>query len=262
MAAFDDCIAELGDYVDGVRRDRAAEVREFRWPGDPEVLISDLPLRVGPGANPGIVLRSDAFVELGNPDVGSCAALLWTDDPSLVADGRIVLVGPDVPEAAGASLPFGQFLLVGGDGLTDEDHGDLQEAQHVSDQLEGYMARSTSEYVWARVSHDAAEKGFTLEVLGRTLLHLVKAAVPKASAVEVLFVTASTADVRQLTDVAARAKSVGRDMVNEMWKTRGFDLECDLDCGSCSDQDVCDDIRDVIATARKAARETAAGLGK
>ena len=78
-------------------------VREFAVPSSVEALKEGLPIRVGPGANPKIILRSETFVELGDPTAGSCAFVLWTDTPSLIRNGRITLIGPDVQEARGAS---------------------------------------------------------------------------------------------------------------------------------------------------------------
>jgi len=235
--------------------------------------MEGLPIRFGADSNPGVLLRSDTFLELGNPAAGSCAAAMWTDDTSLVVDGRITVVGPDIPDVgdiggianlAGAdgsssrSLPFAQVLLAAGPDLCEEDHEQILQVQHVGDRVEGYMVRSTSEYVWARVSNDAATKGFDLESLGRILLHLTKTAIPKASAAEVVFVTTSKDDVERMSEVVNRAKSIGRDMVSELWKARGFDLDCDFDCGSCSDEAVCDDIRDVIVATKQKARGTRA----
>ncbi len=79
-------------------------------------LKKGLPVSVGPKASSGIILRGDTFVELGNPDIGSSAFVLWTDKTTLIRDGSITLIGPDIPESAGASLPFGQVLMVGGTG--------------------------------------------------------------------------------------------------------------------------------------------------
>jgi CO dehydrogenase/acetyl-CoA synthase beta subunit len=206
---------------------------------------------VGPNANPGIVLRGDTFVELGNPQAGSCAALLWTGRPSLIRDGRITVLGPDIPESAEASLPFGQILMVGGECLAHEDHEKLQQAQHVADQIEGYMVRSASQNLWSRVSRDAAAKGFDFETLGRALMNLVKSGAPAASAVEVLFVTTSKADVGRLDEVVSGVREIGREILKENWKARGYDLDCDFDCASCKDQAVCDEIRDLIVARRK-----------
>ena len=250
MARFDEYIEKVSRYIEAMRSG-GARVAEFDHPGSPEQLREGLPIGVGPNANPGIVLRSDTFVELGNPQAGSCAALLWTDRPSLIRDGRITLFGPDIQESAEASLPFGQILMVGGDDLGQEDHEKLQQAQHVADRIEGYMVRSASQNLWSRISRDAAAKGFDFETLGRALMDLVKTGAPGVSAVEVLFVTTSKADVKRLDDVVSGVREVAREILKETWKARGYDLDCDFDCASCKDQEICDDIKDVIVARRK-----------
>ena len=48
----------------------------------------------------------------------------------------------------------------------------------------------------------------------------------------------------------------------ETWKIKGYDIDCDLDCSSCGDKPVCDDIRDVLAERKKrdrAEEKTAGG---
>jgi CO dehydrogenase/acetyl-CoA synthase beta subunit len=252
MARFDEYIEKVSGYIEEMRSGGAG-VTEFDRAGTSEQLREGLPVAVGPNANPGIVLRSDTFVELGNPQAGSCAALLWTDRPSLIRDGRITLFGPDIPESAQASLPFGQILMVGGEELTQEDHEKLQQAQHVADQIEGYMVRSASQNLWSRISRDAAAKGFDFETLGRALMDLVRTGAPAVSAVEVLFVTTSKEDVKRLDGVVSGVREIGRDILKENWKARGYDLDCDFDCESCKDQEICDDIRDVIAARRRKA---------
>jgi len=140
---------------------------------------------------------------------------------------------------------------VGGDDLDQEDHEKLQQAQHVSDQIEGYMVRSASQNLWSRISRDAAAKGFDFEMLGRALMDLVKTGVPAVSAASVLFVTTSKEDVKRLDGIVSGVREIGRDILKENWKARGYDLDCDFDCASCKDQEVCDEIRDVIVARRK-----------
>jgi CO dehydrogenase/acetyl-CoA synthase beta subunit len=250
LAAFDECIARVAEVVAELRA-AGGPVQEFDFPGEPEELWRGLPVAVGSGANPGIILRGDTFLELGNPEAGSSACLLWTDDPSRIRDGRITLFGPGIQGSGGASLPFGQIVMAAGEGLVPEDHEKLQQAQHVADQIEGYMVRSTSENVWSRVSREAAGKGLDFAALGRALMGLVKAGAPGVSAVQIVFVTRSKADVRRLDDIASKARQIGSDLLKETWKARGYDLDCDFDCASCVDQSVCDDIRDVIQESQK-----------
>jgi len=63
----------------------------------------------------------------------------------------------------------------------------------------------------------------------------------------VVFVTTAREDVLALNEIAREVQEVGTKLVKEHWKARGYDLDCDLDCRSCSEKAVCDDIRKVIA---------------
>ena len=252
MAGFELLIDELWDSVESLSAGHAT--RQFCWPGPTEALVDGLCVYVGPGANPGIILRSDTFVELGNPVAGSVAMVLWSDDPSRVVDGRITLVGPDIPDCEAESLPFGQVLLAAGPALSPADHGALLQSQHCGDEIEGYMLRSTPDHVWGRVSRQSAAQGFDFETLGRASLHLLKSAEPRVTSAEVLYVTAGKSEVQALTDLAIRSRETGTEMVKEVWKEQGFDVDCQLDCHSCSDEPVCDDIRDLIATTKAAKR--------
>ena len=155
MTVFDVYIQKVAEYVEAMRA-RGREIRTFQAPLPSVRHGKRLPIRVGPGANPGIILRDDTSVELGNPEAGSSAFLLLTDSPSLLNDGRITLIGPDIKESAGKSLPFGQVLMVGGTSLADKDHEALQHDQIIGDQIEGYMARSMTRNIWSRVSKEVA----------------------------------------------------------------------------------------------------------
>ena len=255
MAIFDAYVTKLAEYV-GEMRGKGRQVREIDCPAAVSKLVEGLPVRIGPQASSGIVLRGDTFVELGNPDAGSCAFLLWTDKPSLIRDGKITLIGPDVQESPGASLPFGQVLMVGGVGLSEEEHETLEQNQYVADRIEGYMIRSVSQLMWSRVSKDAAGKGFCFETLGRALMTIFKSEVPKVQAVEIVFVTSSKEDLQPLDDIGAQVRKIAKDIERETWKAKGFDIvECTLgwDCNSCPDKPVCDDIRELITVRKKKA---------
>jgi len=254
MAVFDGYIKSVLDLARTLPAGgNAAE--EFSCPEDLEQIRAELPIRVGKGANPGIIMRGDTFVELGNPVQGSCSHLLWTDSPSLIQDGRIRLIGPDISESGGQSLPFGQVLILAGESLSPKDHERLQQVPIIGDQIEGYMVRSTSDHLWSRVSQDAAARGFDFEMLGRALIALAKEGAPGVTAMEVLFVTSSTQDVKQLGDVASEVKALGSEILKEEWKARGYDVDCDFDCASCHDEEVCDDIREVLVDVNRKKRE-------
>lgn len=258
MAIFDPYVNKIHDYVAGMRAE-GRNVRELESPTTVSELVDGLPIRVGPGASPGIILRGDTYVELGSPDAGSCAFLLWTDNTSLVKDGSITLIGPDIQESRGASLPFAQILIVGGADLSEQEHSTLEQNQYVGDHIEGYMIKSTPERMWSRVSNNVTEKGFDFSVLGKALMTILRTEVPKVQAVEVIFVTSGKDDVQRLDDVAAQVRNIAKNIVRETWLARGYDiLECTLgwDCSTCQDKSVCDEIREVISVRKKKAGKT------
>jgi CO dehydrogenase/acetyl-CoA synthase beta subunit len=257
MSVFDAYIRKVAEYVEALRA-KGVESKELTCLEAPDRIKDGLPIQVGPNAHRGIILRSDTYLELGNPLAGSCAFVLWTEKPCLVKDGKITLLGPDILESADGSLPFAQILIVGGEELSDKDHESLVQHQYVSDRIEGYMIKSAPDRVWSRVSKEAAEKGFDFETLGRALMGIVKSEEPRVQAMQIVFVTTSKEDVERLANIAAQIRKISKDIVKENWKIRGYDIECASDCSSCGEKVVCDDIREVISVRKRKKREAKA----
>ena len=63
MAVFDAYIKKVNDYMDGLR-DKGRQIRTYNCPSSVGDLLNGLPVRVGPNAGSGLVLRSDTYVEL------------------------------------------------------------------------------------------------------------------------------------------------------------------------------------------------------
>jgi acetyl-CoA synthase len=247
MSLFNPYISKVSQYTDELRR-KGRKIREIDCPASAEDLLKGLPVRVGPKAGTDLILRGDTFVELGSPDVGSSSFLIWTDDPSLVKSGRIMVIGPDIPESEGASLPFGQVIIVSGKKLSSDKHEIIDRTQYISDQIEGYMLKSMSRQMWSRVSRSAAEKGFSFETLGRALMAIFKTAIPEVEAVELLFVTTSKEDLEPLQELGEQIREISKNVTKEIWKTKGYDIECfsTFDCKSCPDSAVCDEIKEMV----------------
>jgi len=256
MTILDPYFRKVAEYIKQLEKN-GGQLRNFDCPTDIDKLIEATPVRVGAKANPSIILRGDTFAELGSPDTSSCAFLIWTEDSSLLTNGKITLIGPDIIESEGASLPFAQVIMVGGAELSNEDHSALDHTQYISDQIEGYMIRSTTERMWSRISKDAAHKGLNFHTLGMALMTIFRNAIPHVQSIEILFITSSKEDVKQLDDIASQIHEISKNITREKWLAKGIDiLECTIggDCGSCSDKPVCDEIRDVITVRKKKSR--------
>jgi CO dehydrogenase/acetyl-CoA synthase beta subunit len=252
MSLFNPYINKVSQYTADLRR-KGRKIREFDCPASTDDLLRELPVRVGPKAGSDLVLRGDTFLELGNPEVGSSSFLLWTDDPSLVKSGRVTLIGPDVPESEGASLPFGQVIIAGGKKLSGDKHELLERTQYVSDQIEGYMLKSMSRQAWSRISKDAAAKGFSFETLGKALMALFKSSAPEVEAVEIVFVTTSKEDLQPLEELGEQIREISKNVTKEIWKAKGYDIECfsAVECSECPDKGVCDDIKEMMTVRKK-----------
>lgn len=249
MAIFDPYINSVNHYIEELRKNDRQERVLFSL-SDTEAIRSLLTVNTEQRSGSSIVLKTDTFLELGSPAAGSCAITLYTDKPGLLKDGRITLLGPDVKESPSKVLPFGQVIMAGGEHLTHEDYELLLQYQNISYLIKGYMIRSTTENIWCRISLEAAQKGFSFEVLGTVLIRHIKSVLPKVESVEVLFVTSTREDIVELNNIGQPVREIARNIKEKIWKDRGVDIfECKPGghCGSCADKSVCDNIRKIGA---------------
>lgn len=252
MKASEVHLPRVRDYVTQ-KKEQGREVREIECDTSGERLVAGLPVRVGPDAGKGIILREDTFVELGNPSLASCSFVVWNDELSAVVDGRITCIGPDIQNSQGQSLPFGQVMIVGGAELAEQHYLELEKTQYTSDQIQGYMLRSVPRRVWSRVSKQAAAQGFCFETLGRALMSVFRCKNPLIQATEVVFVTSSKDDVDQLEDIAADVRKFSGEM-RKLVRQQDGSYDCaEYDCDSCDDKPVCDSVRDWIEIRRSRA---------
>ncbi len=260
MKASEVHLPRVRDYV-AQKKAQGREVREIHCDTRGERLLAGLPVRVGPDVETGIILKEDTFVELGNPSVASCSFVVWSDEQSAVADGRITCIGPDIGESEGQSLPLGQVVIVSGTGLQEEHYLELERTQYTSDQIEGYMLRSVPRRVWGRVSKEAAAKGFCFETLGRALMSIFRRKHPLVEAVEVVFVTSSREDVDRLDGIGADVRKFGGE-VRKLVRQQDGTYDCtEYNCTTCDEKTVCDSVREWIKLRKKGVSEAAGDAG-
>lgn len=252
MNPFDPYFARIRDYADGLGRKR----RSVRiWSSRPvlEARASD------PGHLSSIILRDETALELGGPRTAGSGFMLWTDDTSLVLDGTITLVGPDVPEMQCSRAPFGQAVLLAGATLGSRAQPELERALHAAEVYPGYMVRRTGGRLWARLSRDAVKAGFTFQVLGSRMLGSLRATAG-ISAAEVLFVTSAEDDVRELERIEAQVRKLAHDLRRDRLRETAdgsFECETEISCDACPDSEVCTDIREMIVIRKRGGKQDA-----
>ena len=242
MELFEDTIRSLRVLLDRFPHKRA-------WTENPLPSWSQ-------GGQRGIVMKEDLGLELGSPDKESVACLIWTEDLTKIADGRLTLVGPDFPESIDKSLPFGKVVLVGVEGFTEENAYPRQRAMDLIRfdlDLKGFMIRAVSQYMkeWCRISRKALMEGFSSLILASSLMGLIRKE-PYVRSVEVVFITSSTSDVlqlKELVDPACKIIAAMNKMASDM----------DLDCNDCEYQDVCADSTELKRMHNRLKENTARG---
>lgn len=235
MNPFNPYFNVIKDYIDELRqRDRTVRV----WFADKRTPT----MKSSANSLWSRVLQEDTAVELGGPMTAGTIFFLGTDDVSLIHDGSITLVGPDIIETMDRIVPFGQVVLVSGPTLTNGIDPKLENELYTSGKITGYMVRSTGGHIWSRVSHQAKDAGFSLKLLGSAILDHVRTNLASVSVAEVLFVTSNVDDVQQLDKIGVQVRTAAHDLRRERIK-RASDgaLQCELggDCDICPNSEVC-----------------------
>jgi len=231
MKLFDQSILELRELVE--KRRSATEVRPLRYHRCPSWPVSE---------KGDIILKQDAGLELGNPRDESLSLLLWTENKGLIHDDRITLIGPQLKDIPEKAISFGKIVTIDGKGFNGENLYDrYREMSLVRFDLglSGYMVRGVSHEMreWARISRKALERGFDLSHLGSRLINRFKE-LDYIEAVEVVFVTSSTEEIRAFRMVGEKAQrnfNAMRKMAEEM----------SMDCSTCDFEDICRDVEDL-----------------
>ena len=231
MGLFDKQYNELTAYLD--RRRIEGKVSEFThngrtsWPSE---------------KNRNLVLGQDTAVELGNPKDASTSFLLWVNEPEKIKNGRITLVGPDLPELSGRQVSFGKIVMVGASDFDADNSYDRYrelELLRYNIHLKGYMMRGVSQKLreWSRVSRDAVQNGFSFKHLGGALMdEFLK--IPYVRSVETIFITSSREDVMA-------AKAVGDEVFKLISAMNKMAEEMFFDCDTCDYNDVCGDVEEL-----------------
>jgi CO dehydrogenase/acetyl-CoA synthase beta subunit len=201
-----------------------------------------------------IVSQSETHVELGHPSVPSAALVLCTNNTSLINDGRILIVGSDLGHLERGRYPFAHVVLVGGADMKPEHLPKLRMALPAVGQLDGCMVRLMEEKIWTRVSSEAVQDGFSLQVWGEYLLQTIHDAAPAIESAEAIFVVDMHDQVKEIMQIAGRVNEKRREgLLEKARKRTGKDYECEnpYDCDSCPDKPECDALKDVAQEVKR-----------
>ena len=244
MELFDKHYQEITHFL--VRQQKRDKVTQSHHQG-----VSSWPQE----KNRNLVLGKDTAIELGNPKSASTSFLLWVNNSDKVKNGRISVVGSDLPQAEETMLPFGKIVIIGGSDFNAGNSYDrYQELEHLryDIQLKGYMMRGVSQYQreWSRVSKAAVRDGFSFHVLGGALIDTYSE-LDYVQAVETIFITSSSSDVLEM-------KTVSDDIARIIAAMNKMASEMSFDCDTCEYTDVCSDVAELRSMRRTLEKKEAA----
>ena len=163
ICTYEHVVANVG-YDEIVNR--SVEVRGLKT----TVSTIDIPLAYGPAFEGERIRKDDLYLEIGGGRT-QCVELVEMADMNAVEDGKVELIGPDIPDEPGQRLPLAITVQVAGRKFQ-EDFEPILERQihHLINYAQGVMHVGQRDISWIRVGHAAVEKGFNLKHIG-TILH-------------------------------------------------------------------------------------------
>lgn len=248
-------VGEMAPLVGRMRRflgDRVEKTRSCGRPCDVAILERTFGFKERKQGKDDVVLMEDMAVELGHPSTPSQAIVLSTYRPGLVSHGQISIVGPDVDEIeGGVRRPFGQVVILAFGPGEAPDPFEIDSTQYLIRRLPGYMVRSVPGRLWARISRRAQGSGLTMKTVGSALIAAYTRDFEAVEKAEVIFVTSCGEDVEALAEIASEAKILAGRHKKLVLGADG-EVECpELDCESCEEKPVCDNLRDIVIKRRK-----------
>ena len=200
---------------------------------------------------PDVVLAEDTAVELGHPLTPSLAMVLTCYQPGLVRHGEISILGPDVDEIeAGDRRPFAQIVMLSVRDGDAPDPFEIDTTQYLIRRLPGYMVRSVPGKTWVRISREARAAGLTIKTVGSALIGAYMHDFEAVEKAEIAFVTSCGKDVEALSQIAHEASILAGKHKKLVLGVDG-EVECrELNCETCNDKPVCDNLRDIVIKRR------------
>lgn len=215
-------------------------------------------VKSGSGPAPGFVPRHEAWIELGPPTLSSVSILLWTDDPALVSNNTVTVIGQDLPGLPAGAHPFAQVILAGGTRITEKDEPLINQWISLAGRLAGCMFRYSRERVWIRARKEVIERGLSFSLMAGIIFNSLRRENSPVETAEAVFITPAPEAVAEIAAFSQGIQDARREKLKERLKMIGDHLyECDrpTECSECPDNPVCEIIRESAEIIKKRRRE-------
>jgi len=230
------------------------EVKIYKRNSKPSIFFKNHNIKVDLDKCKEIILSEETKFELGGMNKQSFSLIYPLNEPELIEDGKIVLLGKEIRELIEKDLDFGLFILIGGKEITENQIEDLKHFNFISNGIEGFMVRSVPQKFWCRLNSEIIKKNFSFEFLGNAIMYLYKEKFGNLiEAIEILFINSYEDSIKKFIDITSeireeRNKKWAKKI--EEWKKRA-DCDYEWDCEDCLYIDTCDLVRNVLEEREK-----------
>jgi len=155
-------------------------------------MFDDIPVGVGIIYEGERIRGKEMQVELGGPREQYKFELVQARMPDEVQDGKINIIGPDLPEMKpGSNHPFGLLIEVAGKEIEKDLEGVIERRIHeYMNFIEGFMHLNQRYDIQLRLSKKSYEKGLNgVNVIGKVLQRLFKSEMPFIEKIQITFMT-------------------------------------------------------------------------
>ena len=165
----------------------------FFAPTDPDRFFEGIKFDISPRQFGLRVRKHDMYCELGGPRhrYSSFFFIEVVNDAERIEDGRIEVIGPEIKDIEGQSLPFGFWIRYYGKHLT-TDYLDLltRWTYFALEEGEGWMLLNTRDTIWLRLHKKYAHK-HDFKHLGQAMINLCKIQFPMVERADAKILIAS-----------------------------------------------------------------------
>ena len=195
------------------------------------------------------IMERDTAVELGGYPKESVNLIVSSSGPLPAEDLTVIESAADGTN----HISFGRVVFLQTEEISDEQVYEFQQAVQLADlrlKLQDAMTRTSSRQYQMnlRIGKKAAENGLDLDAMARSVQqHFLQ--IPQVKKAAVFLIAGESSLYRELLPVAEKVKDV-TVALNTM-----FD-GIDMDCGSCSLNEICDEVEGLRELHRKKQAET------
>ncbi|TRZ68121.1 MAG: CO dehydrogenase/CO-methylating acetyl-CoA synthase complex subunit beta [Methanothrix sp.] len=168
-------------------------------------MAEELELDMSPMYEGERIRKGDILVEMGGPKADGFE--LSTSAPvSEIEDGKVTIVGPDLPDIEeGSTIPFGMIFKVGGELIETDLEAIVERRNHaLLSYVHGLMHLNQRDAIWMRAGLDIKKAGVTsFEQIIKNVMILYKAEMPYIEVMEATILTSPEAVAKGLKEAQA-----------------------------------------------------------